>query len=539
MSATNMILTQPIFIEELDQGLGICQIDTLVFIEWNNTLGKWLNLTRDTDCPDASPQSLIEILDELELKRLRKSINKNRKFRFRRTLNGPQAEEIAFNTKIVGDEQGKQWLYLQACIDYAAREARKMASFKKNYDEILLERDRATAASEAKSQFLATMSHELRTPMNSILGIAQQLRKTRLEEEQTQYLEIIQGSGKQLLNIINEILDFSKIAAGKIELHTESTNISQLTQEVFDMCGYDTRRSPDTQLILENNTGDLPYIMIDRTRIRQVLINLLSNAIKFTRHGQVIFKSNGIVKNKICDLTFEIHDTGIGIAEERIEIVFDPFIQADGTTTRQFSGTGLGLSISLQLVELMGGNITVSSVLQKGSCFTVDISLPICEVLPEHHPTDCQFGRRLGDSLDNIRLCGKRILVVDDITINCDLVRMALDEFDLNLVIAHNGQEALDQFTKEEPFDLILMDCLMPFMDGFTATQKIRQLESARNNAIVKRAVPIIALTASASENVLKKCREAGMDDVMLKPFDFNDLIKRVDYWCRRVNPSH
>lgn len=526
----------PQFIEDLDQGLGVCSLEDFVFIEWNTVMGKWMNLPETPYDADTKIPTLLDNFTEQELKRFKKSVEKKRKFRFKRTLPGAQKEEVAYNTKVLTDRSGKLYLFIQGCVDHSAREAQKMEAFKKSYDQILLERDRATAASEAKTQFLATMSHELRTPMNSILGIAQQMRKTHLQEEQTQYLETIQSSGKQLLSIINEILDFSKIESGKVELHPESTNLSQLTTEVFEMCGYDTHRSSETKLTLENDTSNLPCVMVDRTRIRQVLINLLSNAIKFTRQGSVTLRASGKFNEatQSCDLIFHVLDTGIGIAEDRIESLFDPFIQADGSTTRQFGGTGLGLSISLQLIELMGGTINVTSELQKGSCFSVTLSLPISEKPAQLHNSDAQFETRLGDSLEDIKLCGKNIMVIDDTPINCDLVGMALDEYDLNLVVAHNGREAIEAFEKETQFDLILMDCLMPVMDGFDAAKKIREIESNRPKSAYNTSVPIIALTASASDAISKKCRESGMDDVMLKPFDFHDLIKRVDFWCRR-----
>lgn len=530
----------PHFIEDLDQGLGICRLEDFTFIEWNSALGNWLSLPAIPYAVNEKIPSLLDTLTEQEIKRLKKSVEKKRKFRFKRAVSGAQADEIAYNTKVLADKTGKLHLFIQGCTDHSAREAKKMEAFKKSYDQILAERDRAKAASEAKTQFLATMSHELRTPMNSILGIAQQLRKTHLQEEQVQYLSTIQSSGKQLLSIINEILDFSKIESGKVELHPEPTNLSHLTTEVFDMCGYDTHRSTDTALTLQNDTEELASVMVDRTRIRQVLINLLANAIKFTRKGSVTLHATGNVNidTGCCDLIFHIIDTGIGIAEHRIESLFDPFVQADGSTTRQFGGTGLGLSISLQLVELMGGTIQVTSELQKGSRFSVKLSLPISQVTAELPAHEAQFDTRLGDALDDIKLTGKNILVVDDTPINCDLVGMALDEYDLNLVVAHNGQQALEAFKKEPHFDLILMDCLMPVMDGFSAAMEIRKIERARPEGPENVAVPIIALTASASDAVNKQCRDAGMDDVMLKPFDFHDLIKRVDYWCRRPGLS-
>jgi len=510
----------PELLDDLDQGIGICDIDTLCFIEYNNKLSAWFDSLENSNC-------LADYISEANLKHLRNSITKNRKYRFRRLVSIKSREEtVYFNARIIELSDSRRYLVVQGVIDNSEAEIQSLI---RNHSDILEksrellkeEKEKAEAANVAKSAFIATMSHEIRTPMNGVLGMAQQMAKSDLNETQLVYLKGIQNSGNQLLSIINEILDFSKIEAGKMELHEEPCDLKELIDVVVQMFLAGGDLHDDIELKSTFHQSEYPVVLVDDVRLKQVLMNLLSNAIKFTAQGTVDLSLNLLASdNNSCQVAFCVSDSGIGMDQDKIDHLFDAFTQYDSSTTRHYGGTGLGLSICKQLLELMGGSILVESELGKGSVFKVILNLPVVEQ------------EVLGEALDssdlnntNINLNGKRILVAEDTMMNQELIKMALEEYDIEFYMADNGEEAVNLFRKNE-VDLVLMDCLMPVMDGFDASQSIRSIEPAG------RYVPIVAITASSiSDEIKQRCDAAGIDEIMYKPFDFDDLVDKVNFW--------
>lgn len=378
---------------------------------------------------------------------------------------------------------------------------------------------RAEAESAAKTEFLAKMSHEIRTPMNALLGITQLLQDTRLDDVQKSYVETLYSSGHALLNVINDILDYSKIAAGKIELQMEDFNLLDLLDECIQVFSL-TAREKSLSLICER-ARDLPvHVRGDAGRLRQVLLNLLSNAIKFTDYGTVFLRA-GVeeVSATRIRLRFEVEDSGIGIAPEKLPLLFGSFVQADSSTARQYGGSGLGLAISRQLVELMHGQITVQSSPGNGSLFRFNVLLKTSSagtVMPD--PRHSIISPAL--------FAGVRALVVEDNPINQLVINGFLQKVGIRARMASAGQEALDILQQEEreAFDIVFMDCEMPFMDGFETTRRLRQWEKEAN----RLPLPVIALTAHALPEHQQKCLDAGMNDYLSKPLLLSRLVEKL-----------
>lgn len=378
-----------------------------------------------------------------------------------------------------------------------------------------MQRDAKIAAEEAvkaKSDFLSVMSHEIRTPLNSVIGTAQLLQDMILEEEPRHYIDMIRHSGEHLLQLINDILDFNKLEADKIELEAAPFDLMGLVKGVVNM----------NQLAAEKKNlalsvewaDDLPaYYLGDVARLRQILLNLVGNALKFTLAGQV---SVGVRSLSPQGLRFEVSDTGIGIRSEQIDKLFSVFTQADASTTRQFGGTGLGLSISKKLVEIMGGRIGVDSVYGEGSTFWFELPLAVTEA-----PEKVSEPLILNEALDPLNL-----LVAEDNLPNQLLIKAILTKQGHKVTLVENGREAVQAIEAEDAmFDLVLMDMQMPEMDGLTATRKIR----ASNSHLAK--VPIIALTANALTGDREKVMSAGMNDYLTKPIDMVQLKRLLMIW--------
>lgn len=386
------------------------------------------------------------------------------------------------------------------------------------------EKEKAQSSEKAKAQFLATMSHEIRTPINGVLGMLTLLEKSELSEHQAKQARLARISAASLLNLINDILDFSKIEANRLELEIIEFNLREMLESAVDMLRVRADEN-NVRLTLDTSAMMFNYALGDEGRIRQILLNIVGNAIKFTSNGDVTLKVKfGMDANNRSQLAFDVIDTGIGMSEDQLAHVFDSFTQADASTTRKFGGTGLGLTISRQLIQLMGGNIQVESEKARGSHFS--ITLPIQPVASLENAGQTQEKYPLASRGEKSHK-GMRVLLVEDNEINQEVVIGLLETSELMLQVAADGREALAILQSQPPFQLILMDCNMPHMDGYEATRQIRH-----NPAYIShREVPIVALTANAFAEDREKCRAAGMDDFMTKPLDEHDFFRCIHHW--------
>ncbi len=373
----------------------------------------------------------------------------------------------------------------------------------------------AEQSARSKSEFLASMSHEIRTPLNGVLGMSELLEHTMLDDKQQKYLQIIQLSGNTLKTVINDILDYSRIEVGKLELESSSFCLRKFIEEVvapFQLTAngditFDTEIAPEIPDLVNG----------DRVRLNQILCNLLNNAFKFTKQGSVNLQLNleEITPSRVV-IDFRISDTGIGIAPEKLKTIFLPFTQMDQSTTRPYGGTGLGLAICYRLIDLMGGDITVESDVGKGTCF----GFSVCLDIDDKRITNRVFQENCTD------FSSLKVLLAEDNPINQLVVKGMLSKLGVQAIVAADGAEAESLVCQNnQHFDLILMDCEMPFVDGYEATRNIRQWES--ENACSE--TPIYALTAHVLEEHVNHCSLIGMNGHLSKPVSLKQLRETFD----------
>ena len=393
--------------------------------------------------------------------------------------------------------------------------------------DLIIARDAALDASKVKSEFLSTISHELRTPLHAITGFEELLQMSNLDETQSKYCKNINKGAKNLLEIINDILDFSAFEAGEMKVESQAFSIADA---LSDICEMFTHTAEQKGLELSYHIGDnIPAIIYtDPKRLRQIIVNLISNAIKFTEQGSIkinVTLSAALNETEPDDspyIQIKLTDTGIGIEETEVNRIFRPFYQVDGSVSRSFGGTGLGLAISSKIIELMGGRISLDSHVNQGSTFT--ISLPL--ILKEDKFSNREkIKTATTEEIDEADVdTNKKIIIVEDDEINAELLTLMLNKIGYNTDIAENGMVFLEMMNKND-YDLILMDCQMPVLNGYAATKQYRASENTNTH------IPIIAVTANAMKADREKCLESGMDDYVAKPVQSNRLKKVIQHW--------
>ncbi|UYL08600.1 ATP-binding protein [Bdellovibrio sp. SKB1291214] len=409
-------------------------------------------------------------------------------------------------------------------------EKRQLAeNLERKNQELLSTAAKARAATYAKSVFLANMSHEIRTPLNSIIGITDTLAETPLDGQQTSFVEILQRANYQLMTIINDVLDLSKVEAGEIVLHMLPFSLQRMIDDIVSILDFRAKEK-GLQLKVTVAPDIQDYYIGDSDRLRQVLINLLNNAIKFTHQGTVSLHVQNNNTTRTGNLLFSVSDTGIGVSKQKFKDIFRPFTQADPTTTRRYGGTGLGLSISQKIVSLMGGLIWLESEPNVGSTFYFTASMPATteRKTSMHNPLQGRY--QLNDINHFIQEQRLKVLVVDDVDDNRNLLGIYLQKTIHQITYAESGSDAVG-LAKTNHYDVIFMDVQMPGMDGHEATMRIREIEAEQG----RRKARIFACTANAFAEDIERSMKAGCDMHLSKPIRKDTLIKAINS-CFAVN---
>ena len=387
-------------------------------------------------------------------------------------------------------------------------------SLNKMRNDLLKRNTQLIKANKTKDIFLANMSHEIRTPLNAIIGFSTILKDSNLPSEQKNQANIISKSANSLLHIINEILDFSKIESGKLEFHPQSNNLFELCNQIQNL--FQGQASGKNITLNFDYDKNIPaYLVFDNTRLQQVISNLLSNAIKFSKENSDVFFDTKLIKKEkeYAKIRISIKDTGIGIPKEKQKEIFKPFSQADQSVSKEYGGTGLGLAIISKILEHMNSSIKLESVENKGSTFSFELKLNICEKSLE--PKE--------EKTHHIKTKNKKVLIAEDNEINQELMKAIFAELNLKVDFANNGLEAIELFN-ENSYNLIFMDINMPLCGGIEATLKIRSLD---------KNIPIIALTANAIKGDKEKFLKAGMNEHITKPINFNKLKEVLEKYLK------
>jgi len=488
---------------------------------WEELTGKSLEAIHGTQFWDIFPPE-----ERKKIQVLLKNLDRRLTHVFELELTDTDGKAVPFlaSTTLIGEY--KEWLLI----------LKEITDLKSTQADLESSRDEAQKANLAKSEFLANMSHEIRTPMNAVLGLSELVLETELDENQTEYLSILHKSAEQLLSIINDILDISKIEAGMMEVSSIPFDPRETLRGVCDTLGIQAnKKSLDLYCKIEES---VPSILVgDEVRLRQVLVNLTINAIKFTQSGSIALKVNVMRQEKnTAWLQIHVEDSGIGISADQLERVFESFHQVESSSSRQYSGTGLGLSISKRLVEKMGGCIRVASEVGKGSCFTLEIPFTMQvddEEAEKRDPpnafvsdsSDAPANDMAPQDLELLKQAyeDKKVLIAEDNPLNQMIIQAILAKVDLNIEMVSNGLDAIEA-AKRTAFDLIFLDVQMPGIDGLTASREIRNLNGCDE-------VPIIAITARAMDDDKRKCSEAGMTDFLGKPFTQKELFAMLKKW--------
>ena len=419
--------------------------------------------------------------------------------------------DVLYNASVYKDDKGNVLGVFAAARDITAQKRfeNELIEAKQNAEAAT---KRAEESNKLKEAFLANMSHEIRTPMNAIIGFSDILSKSKLEEREREFAKTIKAAGENLLTIINDILDISKIEAGMMTFEEHIFSVKEIFESLnVMMMGKAKEKNLELVFICAKDVPD--NLLGDPTRLTQILINLAGNAIKFTRKGTVSVNAwINKTENEISFVEFSIADTGIGIPADKLEHIFERFRQAESHTTRKYGGTGLGLSIAKQLIELQNGTLTVKSELQSGSVFSFCI--------PYQKSEKKQIVHDFTDKKYNMEELSKlNILLVEDNPLNVKLILSLFSEYNLKIQVAENGSVGIEKI-KENNFDIVLMDMEMPVMNGYEAADYIRK--ELKNN------IPIIAMTAHAMAGEKEKCLSLGMNDYISKPINANLLFEKM-----------